>query len=137
VEAVAGKGIAGDRYAVGLGHWSDPRWPDQELTLVAAETAAALGIEVGLLRRNVALAGIVLESLIGATFRLGDAVLLGVRRCDPCRYLDGLTRPGMARALGSRGGLRAHIIASGRISRGDRLMLLTSMPPRAESERST
>ena len=29
VRVEPGLGIAGDRYATGEGHWSDPRWPDQ------------------------------------------------------------------------------------------------------------
>ena len=38
VEAVPGVGIVGDRYATGQGHWSDPQWPHQELTLVEEKT---------------------------------------------------------------------------------------------------
>src|SRR5262249_52965476 len=75
----------GGRYALGLGHWSDPRWPDQELTLVEAEVAEALAIEAALLRRNVVTRGVRLDDLIGVRFRIGDAVLEGVRPCDPCR----------------------------------------------------
>jgi len=123
VDVVPGTGIPGDRYATGRGYWSDPRWPDQELTFVAVEVAEKLGIDAGLLRRNVVTRDVDLDALIGVTFQLGSAVLHGVRRCDPCVYLDGLTRPGMSRKLGRRGGLRASVLVAGSISVGDRLVI--------------
>ena len=42
VEVVPGLGIVGDRYALHTGTWSNPKWPDQELTLFAAEVAEAM-----------------------------------------------------------------------------------------------
>jgi len=126
VELIAGKGIAGDRYLLGTGHWSDPRWPDQELTLVMAETAAALGLDAASLRRNIVTHGVDLDALIGVTFQLGQATLLGVRRCDPCRYIEQFTRPGAMHELATRGGLRAHIVAGGRVQVGDRIVLLAT-----------
>ncbi len=119
VEAVPGLGIVGDRYAEGLGHWSDPRWSDQEITMVEAEVAETLGLRPGDLRRNLVTQGVRLDRLIGVQFRIGEVLLLGVRACDPCRYLEALTRPGLVRALAHRGGLRARIITPGRISVGD------------------
>ena len=117
-----GIGIAGDRYALRTGHWSDPKWPDQELTLVESEVAADLGIPPGELRRNVVMRGVRLDELIGVRFRLGEALLEGVRPCDPCRYLEELLeRPGLTRALASRGGLRVRVLAEGRIHVGDQL----------------
>ncbi len=41
---VDGLGIVGDRYALHTGTWSNPKWPDQELTLFASEVAEAIGI---------------------------------------------------------------------------------------------
>lgn len=123
VDVQPGVGVIGDRYAEGRGHWSDPRWPDQELTLVESEVAEAIGIEAGQLRRNVVTCGIRLDGLIGATFQIGDVILSGVRRCDPCRYLESLTRPNVTRALIGRGGLRAYILRGGQIHRGDNISL--------------
>ncbi|GEM_PF-320425 len=123
IELLAGKGIAGDRYALGTGHWSDPRWPDQELTLIMAETAEALGLAPASLRRNIVTRGVDLDTLIGATFRIGEATLLGVRRCDPCRWLEQFTRPGAMRELATRGGLRAHIVTGGSVQVGDHVVL--------------
>jgi len=96
VEVVPGVGISGDRYATRLGHWSDPRWPHQEMTLVEGEVAEELAVDAGQLRRSIVTRGVRLNDLIGLTFQLGGAQFVGVRRCDPCRYLDSLTRPGLA-----------------------------------------
>ena len=126
VELVPGVGIAGDRYATRLGYWSDPRWPDQELTIVEAEVAEELGIDPGRLRRNIVTRGVRLAHVIGATFQIGNALLVGVRSCDPCRYLDGLTRPGLGHALHGRGGLRVHILRGGTIQVTDQLLMARS-----------
>lgn len=122
VMAIAGLGIDGDRYACKRGHWSDPRWPDQELTLVELETAEALQIDASLLRRNVVTRALELDSLIGVHFQIGEALLFGVRRCDPCRYLETLTRPGLAQRLAGHGGLRVRILRGGRIATGDEIV---------------
>lgn len=125
VELVPGVGIPGDRYATRAGYWSDPTWPDQELTLAEAEVAEALGLDPGLLRRNVATRGVRLNDLVGVTFRLGEAVLEGVRPCDPCRHLAELAgRPGLVRDLAGRGGLRARIVAGGRVRLGDAIRVV-------------
>ncbi|HLZ70598.1 MAG TPA: MOSC domain-containing protein [Dehalococcoidia bacterium] len=120
IELITGVGVAGDRYALGTGYWSDPRWPDQELTLLMAETATALGLDPASLRRNIVTRGVDLDALIGVTFQIGEATLLGVRRCDPCRYIERFTRSGAMRELATRGGLRAHIVTGGRVHVGDR-----------------
>lgn len=126
VTLVVGVGIAGDRYAERRGHWSDPRWPDQELTLVETEVAAAVGVEPSALRRNIVTRGVRLDSLIGVRFAIGGALVEGVRPCDPCGYLDTLTRRGTARALAGRGGLRARIVSGGDVRVGDALLSLAS-----------
>jgi MOSC domain-containing protein YiiM len=126
VELEPGLGIPGDRYATGQGKWSDPRWPDQELTLVEAEMAERVGVEASALRRNIVTRGIVLETLIGREFQIGGARLLGVRPCDPCRYLASLTRPGITSALKDKGGLRAKVVQGGTIAVGDPIHELMS-----------
>lgn len=126
VEVRPGLGVVGDRYATGCGYWSDPRWPDQELTLVEAEVAEALNVDAGALRRNVVTRGVRLHELIGVRFRIGEVLLAGVRPCDPCRYLETLTRPGLARALAGRGGLRARVLTAGRLCVGDAIVVFST-----------
>ncbi len=119
--AVSLKKIVGDRYALGTGQWSAPRWHDQQLTLFEAEVADALGIEAQMVRRNIVTRGVALFGLIGVQFRIGDALLAGMRACDPCTYIEGLTgRPGLTKQLtAGRGGLRARVIEGGTIRLGD------------------
>jgi hypothetical protein len=124
LQLVAGLGIPGDRYATRLGHWSDPRWKDQELTLVGVELLDELSLGMADLRRNVVTHGIDLLDLIDVEFAIGSARLVGKRQCSPCGYIEGLTRPGLFSELGGRGGLRAAIVGSGRVSVGDEVRIL-------------
>ena len=120
VELIPGVGIAGDRYATGRGHWSDPRWHDKQLTLVEAEVAEELGIAPEALRRNLVTRGVSLHGLIGVRFRIGEVLVAGVRSCDPCMYIGELNgRTSLRRELGARGGLRARVITAGTIHEGD------------------
>lgn len=121
VQVLPGLGIPGDRYATGAGHWSDPRWPDQELTLVEAELAEELSLDPILLRRNIVTRGVRLDGLIGKDFVVGSALLRGVRPCDPCRYIETMTRPGLFDELRGRGGLRAKVMKGGTITVGDHI----------------
>jgi len=125
VEAVAGRGLVGDRYYEGTGHWSRPGlW--SEVTLVAqaelkatADDPGAQPIHPALTRRNLLTTGIELTDLIGRTFSIGGVTLEGVRPCDPCGYLEresGIA--GLRDALEGRGGLRARIVAGGTLSPG-------------------
>jgi len=124
---VAGAGVAGDRYAMKRGYWSDPKWPDQELTFVEAEVAEALSIESGALRRNVVVRGVRLDELIGARFTLGEALIEGVRPCDPCAHIEQVNaRPGLLKELAGRGGLRARIVRGGRVRVGDALTVVAT-----------
>ncbi len=98
-----------------------------DLTLIEAETLEAVSAETGLgltheeSRRNVLTRGVRLNDLVGARFRVGEVECLGVELCDPCSHLQGLTRPGVLRALVNRGGLRADVLSSGTIAVGDEI----------------
>ena len=125
VEVVPDVGILGDRYATRRGHWSDPRWREQQLTIIEAETADDLGLEPQQLRRNLVTRGVQLQGLLGLEFRIGGARLAGMLPCDPCNYLqDLLERPGLLRALVGRGGIRVRVLEGGRISAGDEIVVL-------------
>jgi len=124
VEVVPGLGIPGDRYATRRGHWSDPRWKDQELTFVESELAGELGLALPALRRNIVTSGVDLLDLVGCEFVVGSARLAGARPCAPCRYIERLNeRPGLLAALVNRGGLRTSVLSAGTIRVGDELMI--------------
>ena len=64
-------------------------------------------------RRNIAITGGPLNHLVGREFRVGGVRMRGTRLCEPCRYLDGLTYPGVMTTLVHRAGLRAKILNDG------------------------
>lgn len=128
-EAVAGRGLRGDRYARGAGTFSDPNGRGYDLTLVegeALEELAACGVEIkpAEARRNLVVRGIALDDLIGKRFRVGEVECFGQRRCEPCAHLEKLTKPGVLRGLVHRGGLRADVLSDGEIQAGDRVEAL-------------
>ena len=133
VEVAAGIGIPGDRYATKRGHWSDPRWLDQQLTLVGAELLDELGLAPDALRRNIVTRGIDLHDLIGLEFGIGDAVLRGKRICTPCGYIGRLnSRPRLLAELHGRGGIRVSVVGGGGIRLGDTIEVLGLGDPIAE-----
>ena len=133
VEVEPGLGIPGDRYATRRGHWSDPKWRDQQLTLIAAELIEELGLTPDALRRNIVTRGIDLNDLIGLEFGIGGAVMRGQRICAPCGYIGRLTsRPGLFAELDGRGGLRVSVVGGGAIRVGDAIEVLGIGDPIAE-----
>ena len=134
--AVPGRGLEGDRYFLGRGVYSPrPSYGGREVTLIEVEAVEALfdgvqnaeGHRLGLklspaeTRRNIATAGVPLNHLVDREFWVGEVVLRGTRLCEPCKYLEGLTQPGVLGGLVHRGGLRAQILTEGTIRSGDRV----------------
>ena len=126
IEAIAGKGLEGDRYFKKIGTFSNKQGGGRQITLIELESVEALKRDLGLeletvqTRRNIVTRGVPLNHLVGRQFRLGrDVILQGVRLCEPCEHLERLTLKGVKEALLHRGGLRADIIGGGRIRVGD------------------
>lgn len=125
--ALAGQGIEGDRYFLGIGTYSHSRDVSREITLIEIETIEALQrrgifLNPGDARRNVATRGVPLNHLVGRTFLVGKVCLRGTRLCEPCEYLATMTQKGVLKELIHRGGLRADIIIGGAIRVGDAVM---------------
>ena len=129
-QAVPGLGLLGDRYYQKQGYYSNHSGTGRELTLIESESLEALAVETGIhldlsqSRRNLVTQGARLNPLVGKTFRIGQVTARGVRLCDPCQYLEGLTQPGVLAGLVQRGGLRADIITGGVIHAGDAIELV-------------
>jgi hypothetical protein len=121
-EAVAGRGLLGDRYADGRGTFGGGR--GYELTLVEAESLDELGLAWAAARRNVVTRGIGLNALAGRRFRIGEVVCAGRRLAEPCAHLERLSGPGLLRPLVHRAGLRADVLAGGVIAPGDAVVPL-------------
>jgi MOSC domain-containing protein YiiM len=130
IELLAGQGVVGDR------HFARGDWAGQQLTLVEAEEIERFCAHTGrpndlsLTRRNVVTRGIRLNQLVGRQFRLGSCLLVGIETCEPCRTLgqrlanDALSAPEVVKYWLGRGGLRADVLASGRLACGDTLTLI-------------
>ncbi len=126
-EAIAGRGLAGDRYLEGTGYYSDRPLADgsREITLIEAEELEGIARETGIRldpsesRRNVLTRSVRVNDLIGKRFRMGEVLCAGIRICEPCTYLDKLTGKRVMRPLVHRGGLRARIVSGGTVRVGD------------------
>jgi hypothetical protein len=125
-EAVAGRGLRGDRYADKAGTFSSETSTARgyDLTLIEAEVLDQLVLAEGHrltyadARRNIVTRGVDLNSLVGRRFLIGDVECLGQRLCEPCAHLERLTQPGTLKGLIHRGGLRADILSSGTVATG-------------------
>ena len=126
---LAGRGIEGDRYFLGVGRFSDDRRRGGDVTLIAVEVldelrATGVSVEVGLSRRNLVTRGMRLEGLVGQRFRIGQVLFEGTATCEPCVELAKACRdPRVLRALAHRGGLRARVETDGELHVGDHLVV--------------
>lgn len=123
IEAVAGKGLVGDRY---LG-------TRRQVTLVATgELDAAAGelgadrIEQGATRRNITVDLPSLPRTHGSQIEIGEAVLEVWRDCAPCEVMETAVGPGARAALRDRAGVSATVVAGGLIRVGDVVRLIQS-----------
>jgi MOSC domain-containing protein YiiM len=123
VQAIAGVGLEGDRYANQQGTFFKPE-PDFEVTLIEAEALEGMAREYGTelapgnARRNLVSRGVALNHLVGREFKIGDVLIRGIRLCEPCTHLQALTGLAVIKGLRHRGGLRAQILCNGIIRVG-------------------
>ena len=131
VQALAGRGLEGDRYASGQGSYSKlPRLAARHVSLIEREAMEASNEELirrGLTpfepketRRNIVVEGIDVYALLGHEFRIGAVRLRGSERTLPCRIPSVVAgKTGFAEAYHGRGGIRAELLSNGIISIGD------------------
>ena len=123
VQAITGRGLEGDRYLAPDDAWAPS---GTAISLIEAEAIEAIrdehGIDLadGRSRRQVVTRGVRLNDLVGREFTVGEARCRGVELCEPCQALtEMLAEPGLIKAAVHRAGLRADILAGGRIALGD------------------
>jgi MOSC domain-containing protein YiiM len=121
VQAVAGKGLVGDRK-----FFADGAEPGRALTLVEAEVVEDVGLPPGGTRRQVTVRGVRLNDLVGRHFRVGEVECYGVELCEPCLHLESMTRPGIIKELVHRAGINADILTDGTIRVGDAVEIETA-----------
>jgi len=126
VQAVAGEGLAGDRYGAKRGTFSGSPKPGRQVTFIEAEAIEALvgeqnlHLAAGESRRNLVTRGVPLNHLVGREFQIGEARFRGYELCEPCEHLAKLSgKPGILPGLVHRGGIRAEILQGGLLRVGD------------------
>lgn len=126
VQAVAGKGLEGDRYYLETGTYSRNVSPHRQVTLIEAEVIEALKRDCDIeldpndSRRNLVTRGIALAHLVGKEFRVGSVTFRGVKINEPCAYFEKLiSKPGIEQALLHRSGLNAEVLSDGLLQVGD------------------
>jgi len=134
---VAGEGIVGDRYALGIGAFSKTKIKIRHISLIALSgiehansqliSKQQIPFRESDTRRNLIISGISAEqlnALVGKIFYLGSLAFKGTELCEPCqRPAKLLNRPDFMNAFDARGGLRAEALESGRLIPGDPLQL--------------
>ena len=127
-------GIEGDRYALGIGAFSDSVPAKiRDISLIALsgieaanEELAAGGLKTYLpseTRRNIVIESVSAEGLnqlVGREFFLGSIRLKATELCIPCERTASLSKKAdFISAFKNRGGIRAQILDSGQIRIGD------------------
>lgn len=122
VEAIAGRGLVGDRYSSKNGK--------RQVTLIQGEHLIAIASLLGkdqvapaLLRRNLVVTGINLIALKDKQFRVGGALLEYTGLCHPCSAMEATFGAGGYNAVRGHGGITAKIIESGTMVLGDSVRL--------------
>jgi MOSC domain-containing protein YiiM len=127
IECVAGHGIRGDRF---YDYRDDYKG---QITFFSLEVFERLAQHFGLTntsagaaRRNVVVAGVELNDLIGEEFWIQGVRLRGTAHCKPCYWMDQAIVPGAEKFLEGNGGLRAQILSDGVIAVGDAQLVLAA-----------
>ena len=122
VNALAGRGLEGDRYCKLAAE------PYEQVTLIESEVidrfneAVKSTFPYTAFRRNLITEGIRLNELVGQAFYIGEVLLRGHELCEPCRSLqEKLNIDDLVSRLTHKGGLRCEILEGGRISIGDQI----------------
>jgi MOSC domain-containing protein YiiM len=126
VRVLTGRGIEGDRYALGNGTFSGNAG-QRDVTLIEAEAleqfAQGYGqsLDPAASRRNLLTRGVRLNELVGREFMVGEIRLRGLRLCEPCTHLARVTAAPVLPGLVHRGGLYAEVLCDGEWRVGDEI----------------
>ena len=118
IEAVAGKGLVGDRFFnIRPNHRSQVTFFAYEVWQNIKEQ---LGVEAHytVFRRNIITRGIDLKALIGADFVLSGIEFRGTRHCAPCKWMNRVFHPEALRTMRGRGGLQTQVLSTGILTKG-------------------
>ena len=131
IEAIASKGLKGDRYYFKKGTFNKPQLDQsvREVTILPFESLEECNkrldsnLEFYQLRRNLVIKDFNYELLKDKEFSIGNARFKIVRTAPPCKYLSKLLGVDIMKGLKYIGGYRAIILHSGEIKVGDTIQL--------------
>tara|TARA_B100001123_G_C14690831_1_gene781263 strand:- start:110 stop:550 length:441 start_codon:yes stop_codon:yes gene_type:complete len=122
VDAIAGKGLIGDRY------FKENNENKSQITLIEIENinyyniTSETSIDPINFRRNIITQDIKLNDLLGLEFFIGEVKVKAHDLCRPCKELqDKLKQVNFLKKLINKGGLRCEILSNGKILVGDKI----------------
>ena len=103
----------------------------RNVLFVAAEDLESLGVPAGRVKENFTVRGAdVMNWPIGQHLVIGGAEFEISMVCDPCELMEEI-RPGLQAELEGKRGMLAKVLKTGRVSRGDEVVLLPVAAPDA------
>lgn len=129
IELVAGRGIVGDRYIIGVeqGYYSEKPEEGRQVTLFESEVLEAIlrDYKIEFLpeehRRNITTRGVPLNWLVGQRFRIGPCLVEATRLSVPCRHIEQILDKQVFDAMVHRSGLNCRILVGGTVRVGDEI----------------
>ena len=125
VEVKNGLGLVGDRYASRKGFWQNipnPASIGRDVSITKSSDVVGSGFSESETRRNIFVSGgLRLTDLIGKSFYIGEVLFFATEECTPCKRPSDLCgKPGFARAMKEKGGIRGRAMSDGTIKVGDK-----------------
>jgi len=134
IQAIASKGLSGDRYFNKTGYWDPVEGcqvtliSEHDLMLARRDLAKQnnnSSVDNGQHRRNLVVTGIKTKALEGKQFQIGEAIFSYEKPRPPCGYLNTIEGHGMAKALSYNSGICIQVIRSGKLCVGDALKIVS------------
>jgi len=120
VQAIAGCGLAEDRYTDGNGSWNKGEPGKRQVTLINSRFFSGTNFTHADSRRNLLVEGIELMWHIDREFQIGRARFRGLKYCDPCVRPSTLSgKDGFREQFFDCAGLIAEVTVGGLIKVGD------------------
>ncbi len=124
IHAIAGEGVAGDRYSRGEGTFSYTGGARRQITLFETEVLETIARDHNVhlapheCRMNLITRDVPLTHLVFRTFRVGNVLLHGLKLNEPCARRNEVTGKRVIKALIHRCGLFCEILEGGEIRPG-------------------
>lgn len=116
-------GLEGDHFGGKAGAPRTVTIIQQEHIVAMASILQKESIDPSLLRRNIVVSGINLQSLKEKRFTVGEATLFATGNCAPCSRMEENLGAGGYNAMRGHGGITARVVVPGKVCVGDKVNL--------------